>query len=516
MTPQLAVARRGMVTILVLFLAAASGARADDPWGVYGTGLGPAVGCKMHQMALEKALSLLPHMLPEGSLRRRQVWDALLTGDMTQSGMGNCSGATAEPPTGTARPVPPSFPPPAAGTTAVYVDGKAGSDRATGSVDRPVKTVQRALTLSRQRSPGSSGSILLRAGIHHLSEPLQLTAQDSGLTLQNYGGEAWLSGAIPLTPQWEAWGGAPAGSNVWKTPLPQGLGKVWGIHELQDPADMTLWQVVKTRARFPNRAVSDAREDHWGQVGKNATWQTKQPALDRGYQIVVNATPSIPKTVTTFPDYYVYGAGGACAAQGYDPPGGWLCADYGGMHGGTWTAGTGWSGGYPKPFPASVELSNTTGVKQSVFPHSSKWDVHGGAVKGGHNGTRGMLRVWVNGWFTSMWEIDTWDEEASKLTLGRGGFHGGQPVYLQALNQDGSWGGEAFGFTNNTLNASNRINPGDMRQVFVENLLAEVGGSCHVSYGTIQYLSLYQSSLTWAPACIVGLPRGILGGRCEE
>ena len=62
-----------------------------------------------------------------------------------------------------------------------------------------------------------------------------------------------------------------------------------------------------------------------------------------------------------------YGTGGACAAQGYDPPGGWLCADYGGMHGGTYTPGQGWSGGYPTPFPASVELSNTSGVQQAVF-----------------------------------------------------------------------------------------------------------------------------------------------------
>lgn len=141
-----------------------------------------------------------------------------------------------------------------------------------------------------------------------------------------------------------------------------------------------------------------------------------------------------------FPDY-MYGTGGACAAQGYDPPGGWLCADYGGMHGGTYTEGRGWSGGYPMPFPGSVELSNTSGVKQSAFPHSAKWDVYGGGGKDG-NGTRAMLRAWVNGWFTSMWEIEQWDEDTSKLTLGKGGFHGGQPVYLQALRADGSWGNE--------------------------------------------------------------------------
>ena len=229
--------------------------------------------------------------------------------------------------------------------------------------------------------------------------------------------------------------------------------------------DESVWQVVKTRARFPNRRTPDGREDNWANIGKNATWQAKQPVVDPGTQIVVNATASIPKTTTTFPDYFMYGAGGACAAQGYDPPGGWLCASYGGMHGGTWTEGSGWSGGYPTPFPASLSMSNTTGQKQTVFPNSVEWDVHGGGGADG-NGTKALLRSWVNGWFTSMWELEGWDEAASKLTLGRGGFHGGQPVYLDFNNPDGSPSDrEAFGFENNTLNASNRINPGDMSQV---------------------------------------------------
>jgi hypothetical protein len=278
-------------------------ASSSDPWGVYGTGLGPEVGCKMHLLAFEKATSMLPHMLPKGSLRRRQVWDALVTGDMTQSGMGNCSGVTSAPPAGAARATPPRLAPPVPSAVTVYVD-TAGSDAAAGTEAKPVQTAGRALVLSRHRPKGSSAAIVLRAGMHRLVAPLQLTAQDSGLTLLNYAGEeAWLSGAAALlAPQWEAWTGAPTGSNVWKTPLPAGLGKIWGVHELRDPADGSLWQVVKTRARFPNRAAPDAREGSWGHAGRNATWQTKQPVLDRGHQIVVNATRSIPKTVTAFPD----------------------------------------------------------------------------------------------------------------------------------------------------------------------------------------------------------------------
>ena len=104
-----------------------------DPWGVYGTPLGPATGCMMHKLAYETALNLLPDQLPPGSLRRRQVWDTLLSGDMTQAGMGDCSGTTATPPPGTARLTPPSF---AAGPPdlAVFADGATGSDTAAGTV----------------------------------------------------------------------------------------------------------------------------------------------------------------------------------------------------------------------------------------------------------------------------------------------------------------------------------------------------------------------------------------------
>ena len=415
-----------IASVAVPLLLVTDRARGSDPWGVYGTGLGPEVGCRMHQLAYEKALRTLPQMLAPGSLRRRQVWNSLLSGDMTQSGMGDCNGTAATPPAGTARPTPPALPPTAGAAATVYVDFAAGSDAASGTEAEPVQTVGWALSLSRRRPKNSTAAIVLRAGIHHLDAPLKLSAQDSGLTLMNYPREeVWISGATPLeAPHWQPWSDAPAGSNIWKTALPPELGDVWGIHELHDPADLSLWQVVKTRARYPNRGSPDARENSWANAGKNASWQTKQPVINRGTQIVVNATPSIPKSVANFPDYYVYGAGGACAAQGYDPPGGWLCADWGGMHGGTFDPARGWSGGYPKPFPASLELSNTSGVKQSVFPHSAQWDVSGGAA----NGTRAKLRAWVNGWYTSMWEIADWDEDKSKLTLGRGGFHGGQPV----------------------------------------------------------------------------------------
>ena len=212
----------------------------------------PEVGCRMHRLLYEKALALQPTMLPEGSLRRRQVWDSLVTGDMTGNGMGDCNGTTSTPPGDRARPAAPSFD--AAGSS-YYVDAASGSDEHSGSAAAPVRTIERALALARQS--GAAGStVLLRGGTHYLVAPLSLGPDDSGLIIQNAPGEdAWISGASPLEPEWE-----PHGQRGWKATLPRTMGHVWGLHELGDPVDLSVWQVVKTLARFPNAGCRDARE----------------------------------------------------------------------------------------------------------------------------------------------------------------------------------------------------------------------------------------------------------------
>eukprot|EP01047_Picozoa_sp_COSAG01_P027593 COSAG01_NODE_1826_length_9132_cov_12.328684_2_plen_431_part_00 len=285
--------------------------------------LGPDITCMVHRLAFDKAVELLPHMLPPNSLRRRQVWDSLVTGEMTE-GVGDCNGTTAAPPpdaAGSTRPVPPTF---ATGAVAdsIFVDYASGEDTNPGTQDSPVKTVGRGVQLARVLLKRGGGGrprayLLLREGIHHLARPLALGPADSGLTVQNFEGEeVWLSGAVPVNPRsWETHGSHGA----WKTKLPtptssrrtdgsssgsgSGSGAVWGLHELHDPADLSLWQVVKTLARYPNAGARNARESHWAQIGPNATWLSRQPVFDRGHQIVVNATTAVPKTVTNFPDY---------------------------------------------------------------------------------------------------------------------------------------------------------------------------------------------------------------------
>jgi hypothetical protein len=150
---------------------------------------------------------------------------------------------------------PPSFPLPASGI-GIYVDPASGSDTAAGTKESPLATLGAAVTMARGRPASGcvlvttavhpafthapnvqlhtvnatsihthararahthththtpcSRTIVLRAGVHHITNTIEIGADLSGLTLQNYPGEdAWVSGGTPLTPTWEKAPGFP-------------------------------------------------------------------------------------------------------------------------------------------------------------------------------------------------------------------------------------------------------------------------------------------------------------------
>src|SRR5664279_5522930 len=81
-----------------------------------------------------------------------------------------------------------------------YFVSSAGDDANPGTLQKPFATPQRAQQAARQKR----GDVFLRGGTYYLSEPLVLTAQDSGtkdapVIFQNYQGEnAVISGGIKL------------------------------------------------------------------------------------------------------------------------------------------------------------------------------------------------------------------------------------------------------------------------------------------------------------------------------
>ena len=86
-----------------------------------------------------------------------------------------------------------------------------------GSPTSPLCSLADALRATRNRS-ASEKTVVLRGGTHRLTEPLRLTAADSGLTLRAHPGEQpTVSGGVAVT------GWASAAGGVWRAPLPAGL-----------------------------------------------------------------------------------------------------------------------------------------------------------------------------------------------------------------------------------------------------------------------------------------------------
>lgn len=72
-----------------------------------------------------------------------------------------------------------------------------GDDSGDGSIDHPVATLTRARDLARQAGKGAV--IALRGGVYEVSESLELTEKDSGLTIRGYmDEEVVISGATKL------------------------------------------------------------------------------------------------------------------------------------------------------------------------------------------------------------------------------------------------------------------------------------------------------------------------------
>ena len=90
-------------------------------------------------------------------------------------------------------------------TTTIFVDPKNGNDTNAGTESLPLRTLQRAVTLSRAVTERPV-VIALRAGTFYLPESIQLDQSDSGLIIQSFEGEeVWLSGSVPIAPVWKAY-----------------------------------------------------------------------------------------------------------------------------------------------------------------------------------------------------------------------------------------------------------------------------------------------------------------------
>lgn len=121
---------------------------------------------------------LLSELLPASQSKFQEVADAL-------TGSARAKNCTITPNAYEQVPLPVKTP--QAGVPEWFVDAVSGSDTNPGTLQSPVKTIEKGVQLAR----GLTGArtLFLRAGTFYLSDPIQLGVQDSDLTIAAYDGE---------------------------------------------------------------------------------------------------------------------------------------------------------------------------------------------------------------------------------------------------------------------------------------------------------------------------------------
>eukprot|EP01047_Picozoa_sp_COSAG01_P054913 COSAG01_NODE_6055_length_3878_cov_1.602805_2_plen_526_part_00 len=327
--------------------------------------------CAVNKVAYEYALQLQPQLAP-----LLAVFDALELGT-------KCKVPRPPPPP----PLPPpSFP---ASAGALYVDAAKGTDSAPGTQAQPLRSVRAALTKCEGKD---NATIILRGGVHFLTQTLAIGPRHSGLTLQNFAGEeVWLSGGVPLTAQWARGKGNMKDLFVAQTSLTE----VPGLNRLTyaDPLHARM-----TRARFPNKVPSTTMEHGLAQ-SHGTSWHKPPGWGDDGFNVsrTVNAMP--PNGTEPFDgtgNYFTYGVGGWSCSR-YSPAGGFWCSNQ--SSGG----GSGWELMVPGAplFPVALELDSAVWggegglLAKAGVPDPSTWQSQAGAV----------IETWTNGWSTTFWEV---------------------------------------------------------------------------------------------------------------
>lgn len=253
--------------------------------------------CAWRQLLVDYARQLRPDSVSN-------VHDALQLGTLCNSSLSEEDKAT-----------PPLWPPrelPAAsrsvGGATVYVDATNGDDSNPGtSPSKPKKTIPGALAVTRVA--GVFSVIILRAGTYYLAETIQLTIQDSGLTITNYPGEkAWISGARPLTLQWKPVN-TKSGMNIYVASVPDG-------------PDMTGLRINGRRVPRARRPNADPETqfypDGWFSTDTAKKWL---PAPNHGKAKEVHLGPV--RNITGMFLEYGIGIGGPCAH--FTPPVSYWC-----------------------------------------------------------------------------------------------------------------------------------------------------------------------------------------------
>ena len=269
----------------------------------------------------------------------------------------------------------PFFPPLASGST-FFVDANKGSDSNPGTMSSPFQTIPKAVASAR--SSGNPSTLILREGTFYLTATLQLGAEDSGLTIQNYPNEeVWISGGKAITPRWEAFN--TKGANVYKADLSAaGVQSVPGFRVNGKRA---------IRSRYPNADP---------ELGFGSTLTTKWVPPTLPDKPDTEIYPDEPKRLSSDSfQHYQLGIGGPC--KNFDPPAGYWC--------GSKTEG---GGAFTYKIPSGMIADKT------VLPNSP------------YKNTKGaIVQTWrPSHWASWMFEVGNYDATNGTFTFSKGGFQG--------------------------------------------------------------------------------------------
>ena len=316
--------------------------------------------------------------------------------------------------------------------TPVYVDANSGLDNNSGSISSPFKTIYQAVTATRVAKSLVSGSgsrtttacIVLRGGIHYLSETITFTELDSGLIMTGHidDSPAWVSGGTLLPSlQWTQYN--PSTGNVWVADVSSlSISSIPGLQTVSISGD------VPTRlfqAMYPNYDI----EQFNGQLPGNreATW-LKPGKFDIPTLYYKDLKAMGLKADSTMREYNIValGTGGVC--QHWDnSPEEWayVCSNS--------TAG-GWEE-IERGFATSGQLGFPIGLEwnQTLLPSFSKWTMPTTDPSDWTNTP--ILTQWHNqGWYQASYAITSIDQQKGVLSLTEdgiwpnGGWQGGRTM----------------------------------------------------------------------------------------
>ncbi|CAM5999051.1 unnamed protein product [Sphagnum balticum] len=298
----------------------------------------------------------------------------------------------------------------------VFVHDLKGNDLFDGTSERPVKTIQSALSLTRSLRTvhGSDNTlcITIRGGTYYLGTnatttssqigAIALTSNDSNLVIENYPGETVvLSGGTLLQLQWSVHAKTAAGGTIMKTQVPDSV-------NLDEFNELYIDGKRAIVAKYPNGDPS-TQGLYAANPGYSFDSQSWIPPVHIPSGEIHIQSPS--RDGTAFPNYQLGIGGGASV---FNPP-----ANF-------------WSTASP---PAGSNYAVPVGliVKSGALPHLSNWS----------NPSTGFVHTFHGGfWGGWIFEIASSSSTDNSIHFTRGGYQeargsdSGGPFYVSNIFEE--------------------------------------------------------------------------------